>query len=193
MNCWCDKSVESGLGLSGSGSMENLRGGGVVFVGDSITAAGRWERFFPEVRSSNFGVDGDCSEDVLRRLGPVVESKPRKLFLMIGTNDLGRGYGEDSIVANVAAILDRLRAALPDCLMYLQSVLPREAVYSDRVRSLNRRYAEVARERGVSFIDLFGLFADDDGGLRGALTEDGLHLVDAGYEVWRGAIARHVG
>jgi lysophospholipase L1-like esterase len=169
-----------------------LRSGRVVFLGDSITAAGRWERFFPEVRSSNCGVDGDCSDDVLRRLGPVIDFRPEKLFLMIGTNDLGRGFGEDSIVANVAAILDRLRAALPDCLMYLQSVLPREAVYPDRVRSLNRRYAEHARERGVSFIDLFGLFADGDGGLRETLTEDGLHLVDAGYAVWRGAIARYV-
>ena len=172
--------------------MQKLRSFEVAFLGDSITAAGRWERFFPEVRSSNFGVDGDCSEDVLRRLEPVVESKPGKLFLMIGTNDLGRGYGEDSIVANVVAILDRLRPALPGCLMYLQSVLPREAVYAERVRALNRRYLELTRERGVSFIDLFELFAEGDGGLRGGLTNDGLHLVDAGYEVWRGAIGRYV-
>lgn len=172
--------------------MQKLPSDKVLFLGDSITAAGRWERLFPEVRSSNLGVDGDCSEDVLKRLEPVIELKPGKLFLMIGTNDLGRGYDEDPIVANVAAILDRLQTALPNCLIYLQSVLPREADYAKRVRSLNRRYAELARERGIAFIDLFGRFDRGDGGLRGALTEDGLHLVDAGYTIWREAIARHV-
>lgn len=164
----------------------------VAFLGDSITAAGQWRHLFPSVPSQNFGVNGDVSGDLLRRLEPVVALKPGKLLLMIGTNDLGRGYEEDSIVANVAAILDRLRVALPGCLVYLQSVLPREAFYAERVRSLNRRYLQLARERGVPFIDLFGLFDDGDGGLRRELTDDGLHLVEAGYEVWRAAIDRYV-
>jgi lysophospholipase L1-like esterase len=173
--------------------MQDSNGGAVAFVGDSITAAGQWRRLFPGVDSRNFGVNGDCTGDVLQRLEAVVEDRPGKLFLMIGTNDLGRGYGEDSIVANVAAILDQLRGGLPGCLIHLQSVLPREAVYAERVLSLNRRCEQLARERGVAFLPLFGLFADGDGGLRRELTEDGLHLVDAGYEVWRGAIAEYVG
>lgn len=164
----------------------------VAFLGDSITAAGQWERFFPRVRAYNFGVNGDCSSDVLLRLEPVVATKPGKLFLLIGTNDLGRGYDEDSIVANVEAILNMLQAELPGCLIHLQSVLPREARYANQVRSLNLRYLQVAREQGIPFIDLVALFEDDNGGLRRELTDDGLHLVEPGYEVWQAALERYL-
>jgi lysophospholipase L1-like esterase len=166
----------------------------IAFLGDSITAAGRWDQYFPNRHCRNFGVNGDCSDDVLRRLTPVIESRPEKLFLMIGTNDLGRGRDEQSIVTNVASILDALRTGLPDCRIHLQTALPREAVYADRVKSLNRRYEELARQRqaGVTLIDLFPLFDAGNGSLRGDLTADSLHLVNAAYDIWRTAILPYV-
>jgi lysophospholipase L1-like esterase len=173
--------------------MQNKGGGRVVFLGDSITAGASWERLFPEILSRNAGVDGDCSADVLQRLASVILVGPWKLFLMIGTNDLGRGLSEESIVANVAAILDELVAGLPECRVCLQSILPRESGYASKVRSLNRRYAELARQREpVAFVDLFDLFDGGDGGLRGDLTDDGLHLTEAGYAIWRKAIAPYL-
>jgi lysophospholipase L1-like esterase len=60
-----------------------------AFLGDSITNGGRWNQLFPDVRTANFGVDGDCSRHVLARLQPVIALKPARVFLMIGTNDLG--------------------------------------------------------------------------------------------------------
>jgi lysophospholipase L1-like esterase len=164
----------------------------VAFVGDSITAAGHWERTFPGIRGFNFGVNGDCSVDVLPRLEPIVQLKPEKLFLMIGTNDLGRGYDEESIVANVEGILDRLRKELPGCLIHLQSVLPREVDYVNQVRSLNRRYLQLAQERGIPFINLVTPFEGGNGELRRELTDDGLHLVEAGYQLWQAAIERYL-
>ena len=166
----------------------------VAFLGDSITAAGQWETFFPDLLCRNFGIDGDCSGDVLRRLTPVIEFRPDKLFLMIGTNDLGLGPDEAHIVANVARILDQVRAALPGCWIVLQSVLPRESVYAGQVQSLNRHYVELAQQRagGVRFLDLFPLFDAGNGALRAALTSDGLHLISTGYEIWKKAISPYV-
>jgi len=164
----------------------------VVFLGDSITAGAHWDLLFPEVQSRNFGVDGESSHHILARLAPVIRLKPAKLFLLIGTNDLGGGADEDSIVANVAKILDQLKAALPHCRIYLQTVLPREADYTVRVESLNQRYTLLAQKKSIVLIDLFPLFEDGNGRLRHDLTVDSLHLLSAGYEVWRAAISPYV-
>ena len=164
----------------------------VVFLGDSITAGGHWDLLFPEIQSRNFGVDGESSHHILGRLAPVIRLKPAKLFLLIGTNDLGGGSDEDSIVSTVSKILDQLKAALPRCRIYLQTVLPREADFTARVESLNRRYAQLAHAKSVVLIDLFPLFDDGNGRLRHDLTGDSLHLLGAGYDVWRAAIAPYV-
>ena len=164
----------------------------VVFLGDSITAGGRWDLLFPEIQSRNFGVDGESSHHILARLAPVIRLKPAKLFLLIGTNDLGGGANENSIVSNVSKILDQLKTALPRCRIYLQTVLPREAGFTTRVESLNRRYVQLAQAKGVVLIDLFSLFDDGNGRLRHDLTADSLHLLSTGYEVWRAAIAPYV-
>lgn len=161
----------------------------VAFVGDSITAAGRWQQLFPHWHCGNFGVDGDRSDQVLLRLGAVIDFRPARLFLLIGTNDLGCSVEEGVIVDNVGRILRQLRQALPDCQLCLQTVLPREQAYAGAVRALNRRYAQLAQEHAVALLDLYPLFDDGHGRLRAGLTEDGLHLLDAGYTLWQQALA----
>jgi lysophospholipase L1-like esterase len=185
---------QSKLDLPHAGFFYNSAMPGInAFLGDSITNGGRWDRLFPGVRTANFGVDGDCSQHVLARLEPVIALGPARLFLMIGTNDLGwGGVVEDVIVANVTRILDRLRAGLPECRLHLQSVLPREAEYAQRVISLNRCYAPLAAGKGAAWIDLFPRFDGGGGVLRAALGSDGLHLSEAGYALWREAIADRV-
>jgi lysophospholipase L1-like esterase len=183
----------AGQPQSVNGTKVAASNGGVAFVGDSLTAAGHWELLFSNVETRNFGIDGECSEHVLTRLRPIIEFAPAKLFLMIGTNDLGLGIPEDVIVANVGKILDELKAALSDCHFHLQTVLPREAAYTAKIRSLNRRYTDLARARNVTLIDLFPIFVDEEhGNLRRELTNDSLHLLEGGYMLWRAAIARFV-
>ena len=160
-----------------------------AFLGDSITNGGRWELLFLEARTANFGVDGECSQHLLARLEPVIRLSPACLFLMIGTNDLAWGIAEDAIVANVEQILDRLHLALPNCRLYLQSVLPREAGYAVQVAELNRRYAALAADKGAKWLDLFPRFDGGGGILRRDLGIDGLHLSPAGYVLWRDCIA----
>lgn len=161
----------------------------VAFVGDSITAAGHWQQWFPHWYCGNFGIDGDRSEQVLARLDVVIRFRPARLFLLIGTNDLGCGVEEGVIVDNVGRILRRLRQELPGCQVCLQTVLPREPAYAGAVRALNRRYAQLAQEHAVALLDLYPLFDDGHGRLRAGLTDDGLHLRDAGYTLWQQALA----
>jgi lysophospholipase L1-like esterase len=64
--------------------------GSIVFLGDSITDFFRVNEFFPGVYVINRGISGDTTDGVLNRLAEsVYELSPSKIFLMIGTNDLG--------------------------------------------------------------------------------------------------------
>ena len=51
---------------------------------------------------------------------------------------------------------------------------------------------QVARRQGVTWINLYPLFADENGRLRSELTNDGLHLMGEGYLIWRDAIRPYI-
>ncbi|NGY05575.1 GDSL-type esterase/lipase family protein [Solimonas terrae] len=166
--------------------------GGIAFVGDSITHNGRWDLIFPHAATRNFGINGDRTDQVLSRLDPVIRIDPSKIFVLIGTNDLGQGVDMETIVANLEQMLEKLGTALPDCTIYLQTVMPRAAKFAARIRALNARYAQIAERRGLVLVDLYPAFDDGGGKMRSEFTYDDLHLNGAGYTHWRDVLAPHV-
>lgn len=63
----------------------------IIFLGNSITDGCNWSELLDEPRAKNRGISGDRTEGILDRLDEVLDSKPIKVFLMIGINDLGAG------------------------------------------------------------------------------------------------------
>ena len=60
----------------------------IVFAGDSITQAGEWTDFFPNLKIANRGVGSDTTHDLLRRLDSIISVNPKNVFVMIGINDI---------------------------------------------------------------------------------------------------------
>lgn len=166
--------------------------GGTVMLGDSITHIGRWDLLFPDARLRNLGIAGERSAHLLDRLEPLIRIRAEKLFLLIGTNDVGAGITVEEIAVNVATLLDTLAARLPGCRLHLQSVMPRQRKFAPTIRQLNARYAEIAAQRGIVFIDLYPLFDDGRGEIRAELSHDRLHLTGAGYAIWRSALSPYI-
>ena len=166
--------------------------GGVVMLGDSITHFGRWDLLFPDARTRNFGIGGERSGHLLQRLDPLVRLKPGKIFILIGTNDLASGLTQAEIASNVGSLLARLRAALPDSALYLQSVMPRARKYAARVRALNAAYRDLASQHSATFIDLFPTFDDGTGEMDAGCSSDRLHLNGKGYARWREVLAPYI-
>ena len=122
-----------------------MQPGDVVMLGDSITEGGDWATLFPRTQVHNHGIGGDDTVGVLRRLDLVTRAQPAKVFLMIGTNDLGKGtLTIDEIVANVEEIVTRIRIENPTSELYVQSVLPRWHTRTDDLRRLNDGIESVA-------------------------------------------------
>jgi len=72
---------------------------------------------------------GDITAGVIKRFGDIVQRKPAKIFMLIGTNDLARGITADSVVKNILLMADYLQQESPATQLYVQSILPVNDVY----------------------------------------------------------------
>ena len=171
----------------------DVQPGDVVMLGDSITEGADWPALLPGIRIHNHGIGGDDTDGVLRRLALVTDRRPGKVFVMIGTNDIGKGvHSVDEIVRNIATIVDRIRADSPTTEIYLQSVLPRVRRRADQVGGVNRGIETLARDRGATWIDLRPIFEQGDGAMDLSLAPDALHPNAEGNRRWAEFLAPHV-
>ena len=161
--------------------------GRVLFLGDSITEGGLWPDLFPDLATSNRGIGGEATYDLLERVDAAI-NEPAAVSLMIGTNDL-HGPRElrapDQVVARVDEIVRRIRDAAPSALILVHSVLPRTSHFASRIRAYNEGYREVADRHGAEYVDLWPAFTDASGAaIRPEYSKDNLHLTPAGYLAW---------
>ncbi|WP_321995540.1 GDSL-type esterase/lipase family protein [Draconibacterium orientale] len=174
----------------------------IVFLGNSITDGAEWNELFDNPNIKNRGISGDITQGILDRIEPIVSGKPAKLFLMIGINDMSRSIEQDTIVGNIAKIIDAFQSKSPDTKIYLQSILPvndaftnfkKHAACLKQVPEINKDIKKLAAKKKITYIDLFPHFTNDSGiQLNESYTNDGLHLIGEGYLVWRDLIVDYV-
>ena len=163
-----------------------------VFVGDSITAGGRWEEWFPDEDVRNLGVGGDTTDALIARLDDVIALRPGTVVLLIGTNDLAWRRSAEHIVRNIETILVTLRRELPDAQLLVQSVMPRERAYAETIKDVNRHLWQFASTVRAQYLDLWPALATGQDAIDEQYSDDSLHLNENGYQVWlselRGAL-----
>lgn len=173
----------------------------IIFLGNSITDGGEWSELFQNKHCKNRGISGDVCDGVLDRLATITKGRPAKIFLMVGINDLGRGGLPDTIAMKTRQIVRRIKTESPRTKVYIQSVLPTNDHYGlfgghtarwKDIPVTNELLRHVAEEEGVTYIDLFSLFADEDGKMNINYSNDGLHLTGKGYTVWRDAVKSYL-
>jgi len=170
--------------------------GEIVFLGNSITEQGTWRELFQNNHIINRGIGGDTTDGVLYRLDEVTVSKPDKIFLLIGTNDLRDGKSPDYIVNRIKQIVVKIKKDSPNTLIYLQSVLPtynRAERPNKAIIAINEGMKIIASEEKVNYINLFSEFIDSETQeLEKKYSLDGLHLNGKGYVKWKGLIEGYV-
>lgn len=165
-----------------------VKPGSTVFLGNSITEAGKWHELFPQSNVINRGIIGDFTTGVIARLDQITKVQPAQVFLLIGTNDLTIGTEQSVIVTNIMTIIETLKKESPQTEVFVQSILPRSAEYQKRIESLNLEL-ESAISGKAKWINLHPLFLDDEkASIDDSLSNDELHLFGRGYIVWRDAI-----
>ena len=173
---------------------EIAKRGGILFLGDSITEFYNVGGFYSGYLVHNRGVAGNTTEQLFVRLYKnVYPIKPNKIFLLIGTNDLGQGKTVDETVEGCISIINALKENLPKSKLYVESILP----VNDNISKISKRMVGVrcnrdidlvnekvqgfCKEKNIDYIDLNSHLKDESGKLDISFTFDGLHPNFDGY------------
>jgi len=128
----------------------------------------------------------------------IFDLAPSKIFINIGTNDLGFGVPEADFLANEREIFRQIAERLPGCETYALRYYPINTVdfqndEDERTLFATRSNAAfqaasdkievLAHELGFHFLDVNAGLADESGNLKKELTFDGAHLNPDGYRV----------
>ncbi|WP_392531515.1 SGNH/GDSL hydrolase family protein [Nostoc sp. C117] len=161
-----------------------------ILVGDSLSMWFPKEKLPAGKLWLNQGISGDTSTGVLRRLGAFSETRPDVIYIMAGINDLRKGASDETILRNYRRIVRRLRQTHPQAQVIVQSILPTRLpkISNSRIRHINAQLAQIAKQEGANYLNIYSWFTDMEGNLRPELTTDGLHLSQDGYDVWRTAL-----
>jgi len=169
--------------------------GRIIFLGNSITEMGNWEKLLNDTTVINRGIGGDITYGVLDRLDDIIKRKPSKVFLLIGINDIGKDIPDAVIADNIRKIVLRLHAGSPSTKIYVESIMPvnpdipyfpQHYNKQDRIIATNKLIKKVATELHVLYINIHDLFTDKQGRLDARYTFEGLHLTPGGggYQKW---------
>jgi lysophospholipase L1-like esterase len=170
----------------------------VMFLGDSITEMWSkpvWDANFGQLKAANFGIGGDHTGNVLRRLqDPAIAGlRPKLVVLLIGVNNFNLcGETPEQVFGGIQAVVGRLRALYPAARILLNAVLPSgqapDAPVRQRIVALDKMVATLDDGQHVFFHNYGDRFIGPDGTLSAANQPDFLHLSEQGYRIWAAAM-----
>lgn len=157
----------------------------VMFVGNSITNMHEWwEAYGSQQAISGRGNSGGITSEILNNLESYIDGAPKKLFLMIGTNDI-RTDGTEATAALIArqirTIARRIQLESPSTEIYVQSILPRRNM-NGSIPKANQLIKDYCEELGVNYVDLTETLSQLPNNSQ--WSNDGLHPQPKGYSAW---------
>lgn len=169
----------------------------VVFFGDSITDYYDLDKYFPDLKKVNSGINGnktwDLKNDMYNRL---YRYNPSKVVLLIGINNfLSSGDSIENVVNDIKAITKEAHENLPNTEIIVQSIYPintdwstkyrKEETYvyetTNKIIESNKQLKDYCKEEGFTYIDMFSKLSDENNEFSREYTEDGLHPNENGY------------
>ena len=176
--------------------------GSILFIGNSITDMHCWPEVFKTSDGKylpivNRGNSGTYSTEQSNNLESYLGKNPKKVFMMIGTNDLatsgGLNFSGEQILAYVKSMVERIQLRYPETKVYLYSILNNNT--SNRVRQtwlhaneVFKAYADATE--GVTYIDLYDKLTNVANG--GQWSYDNLHLTAGAYQAWAKEICQYL-
>lgn len=165
----------------------------IVFAGDSITEGYPTSELIKlDKIIYNRGIGAIRSDYLLEHIETLIlELKPVKVFILIGTNDLAYAKAPKRIVENIKNICLKIEEKFPQTKIYLLSVYPvsntEECRFAVGLRT-NKDISEINNlledfckgSNNKTYLNLFDSLISDNS-LNPKYTYDGLHLSVEGY------------
>lgn len=144
----------------------------------------------------NRGIGGFVTDELLENIDTcILDLKPSKLFINIGTNDLSN---PDITIAQMIEkydqILCQVEAALSDVKIYLMAYYPinYDAATEEmkpcllvrtnqKIDKANEEVQKLAEKHHATYIDINDPLKDENGNLKAEYTIEGMHIKEEGY------------
>lgn len=135
-------------------------------------------------------------------LEALTSQQPNAVYVLLGTNVLGRDTDYTSFLTYYRLMLDMIAQSLPGTPIYVQSITPvrpevsteanHEGLNRDRLCRINNELAAIALEKNCYFLNLWEVLADENGDLKEEYAQpDGYHIKPEGYAVWSQYLCTH--
>jgi len=154
-----------------------------------------WDSLFGRHRVLNLGFGWDRTQNVLWRLdhGEIDGLHPRLVIIDIGTNNTSqtehaRMNTAPEIVEGIKAVYDCVHSKIPDAMIILMAIFPREqqTLHPRRIliNETNRLLKVFADQEKIKLLDISAGLLAPDGTMLPGMTIDFTHPTDKGYQIW---------
>jgi lysophospholipase L1-like esterase len=173
----------------------------IVMLGDSLTCHNNWGELFDRDDVANFGIGGDTTDAIIRRINDINLVSPSKCFLMVGINDIFSGKSIEEITNNYEIIIKCLKENNIEII--IQSVLNISDLannawgynvpeVNDIVLNLNKSLEEIAVKENIRYIDINILLRSGKNLNTIYTSGDGVHLNKKGYIIWGNELKKYL-
>ena len=119
----------------------------------------------------------------------VIPYQPRGIVFFCGTNDLAALKSPQKVFEDFLIFYESVKESLPKAKVFVIGVKPSIARHHLRKKelSLNKFTSDLANEEeNLIFIDVWkAMLLDENRANPGLFLEDGLHMNEKGYEIWK--------
>ncbi|MCL1823878.1 MAG: GDSL-type esterase/lipase family protein [Oscillospiraceae bacterium] len=165
-----------------------------LFIGDSITTGLPGYGFLPAgnvfakvglslAYAASTEIDGETS------LNKATAMKPERIFIMLGTNEIGHNNPAD-LAPRMKTFVEALKNTVPDSEIYILTIPPVTAAHEqsspenmEKINTYNDLLKILASENGFNLIDICAILKDSAGYFSSEYAEaDGLHFKGTAYK-----------
>jgi lysophospholipase L1-like esterase len=167
--------------------------GGIVFVGSSSMVFWKTDEAFPEHNIVNRGFGGSETSDSLEFADRIIINyKPRLVAIYAGDNDIAKGKSVATVVSDTKKLFAKIHDTLPETKIIYVAIKPSIARWKlvGKMREANAEIKSITEiDDRIQFLDIDTPSLGKDGKPRAELfVQDGLHLSQAGYDIWNDLI-----
>lgn len=179
---------------------KSVKAGQVVFAGSSLMEMFPINKLLAEHGDDtiiyNRGIGGFLTSELLEVIDVcVIDLKPSRVFINIGTNDLNwSSIPISAVMDNYDKIITAIESALPDVEIYLMAYYPvnyeaaseemKECLKirtNEKINAANLEVRKLAEKHGQKYIDINTNLKDEKGRLKAEYTIEGMHIYENGY------------
>ncbi len=163
----------------------------VLFIGSSSIRMWRTlPEDFPEIKVINRGFGGSQTADALHFFNRIVlPYRPKAIVYYSGTNDLGAGIDEDSIVKNTELFIKKVKQELPGTKVIVLSnvmAVSRKHLPLQFAKANELLQIMIRKYDNAVYVDVSKGILDENGQPKPELfLNDKTHLNADGYKIWK--------